>query len=103
MFRCLAVPIEGRVGGRRFKRADGGIDAVAICPGQDVPARRDGFDPFGFVPQGNAGNLQPVGLFLHAAGIGEEKARRLFEDDDVEITHGIDQFNVCRRLILTAS
>lgn len=54
---------------------DGGDDAVAVRAGQDVPAGRYGFHPFGFVAQGDAGNLQPVGLFLHAAGVGQEYAR----------------------------
>ena len=80
--------------GGRFERADGGDDAVAVRSGQDVPAGRDGFYPFGFVAQGYTGDLQPVGLFLHAAGIGKEHARGLFEGDDVEITQGIDNCEV---------
>ena len=91
MDRRLAVAVEGRVGGGRFERADGGGDAVAVRAGQDVPARLNGFYPFGFVAQGNTGNPEPVGLFLHAAGIGEEHARGLFEGDDVEIAQGIDE------------
>ena len=87
----MAVAVEGRVGGGRFERADGGGDAVAVRTGQDVPAGRDGFYPFGFVAQCDAGNFQPVGLFLHAAVVGEEHARGLFEGDDVEIAQGIDE------------
>ena len=91
MDRCMAVAVEGRMGGGRFECADGGDDAVAIRASQDVPAGFDGFHPFGFVAQGNTGNLQPVGLFLHAARIGEEHAGGLFEGDDVEIAQGIDE------------
>ena len=69
---------------------DGGDDAVAIRSGQDVPAGRDGFHPFGFVTQGYTGNFQPVGLFLHAARVGEEHAGGLFEGDDVEIADWVD-------------
>ena len=91
MDRRLAVAVEGLVGGGRFERADGGGDAVAVRAGQDVPAGFDGFDPFGFVAQGNTGNFQPVGLFLHAAGVGEEHAGGFFKGDDVEIAQGIDE------------
>ena len=77
--------------GGRFERADCGDDAVAIRAGQDVPAGRDGFYPFGFVAQGNTGNPEPVGLFLHASGVGKEDARGLFKGDDVEIAQGIDE------------
>ena len=91
MDRRLAVAVEGRVGGGRFESADGGDDAVAIRASQDVPTGFDGFHPFGFVAQCDAGNFQPVGLFLHAAGVGEKHARGLFEGDDVEIAQGIDE------------
>ena len=67
MGRCFAVAVEGRMGSVRFERADGGDDAVAIRAGQDIPAGCDGFDPFCFVAQGDAGNPESVGLFLHAA------------------------------------
>ena len=80
----MAVAVEGRVVGGGFESADCGDDAVAVRAGQDVPAGFNGFHPFGFVAQGNTGNPEPVGLFLHAAGIGEEHARGLFEGDDVE-------------------
>ena len=79
------------MGGGRREVSDGVDDAAAIRAGQDVPAGRDGFYPFGFGAQGNTGNPEPVGLFLHAAGIGEEHARGLFEGDDVEIAQGIDE------------
>ncbi len=88
------------MGGGRFESADGGDDAVTIRTGQDVPAGCDGFDPFCFVSQGDAGDPEPVGLFLHAAGIGEEEARGFFEGDDVEIADGIDEAHVGWRQIV---
>ena len=63
-----------------------------IRAGKDVPAQLQGFDPFRFVPQGNAGNFQPIGFFLHAAGVGKEKTGGFFQGDDVEIADGIDDF-----------
>jgi len=78
------------MGGGRFEVLDGGDDAVAFSAGQDVPAGRDGFHPFRFITQGNTGNLQPVSLFLHAAGVGKEDARGLFKGDDVEIADWVD-------------
>ena len=75
----------------RFECADGVDNAAAVRAGQDIPAGCDGFHLFGLVAQGDAGDLQPVGLFLHAAGIGQEHAGRFFEGDDVEITDGVEK------------
>jgi hypothetical protein len=36
-------------------------------------------------------------VFLHAAGIGEEHARGLFEGDDVEIAYGINKLRRVRQ------
>jgi hypothetical protein len=46
--------------------------------------------PLGLVPQRHAGHAQEVRLLLHAAGIGQHHARRLFERQHVQVSHRLD-------------
>ena len=89
-----------RLGGGFWVGALGGLeDFVWIAADEDVPAGLDGFDPFGFGAQGDAGDAEEEGFFLDAAGVGEDLAGVLFEHQHVEVADGIDGFDALEAVV----
>ncbi len=73
----------------------GGLeDFVWIAADDDVPAGLYGFDPFGFVAQGDAGNAEKERFFLDATGVGENLSGVLFQHQHIEVADRVDRFDL---------
>lgn len=65
------------------------------CHADDgVPAGFHGFDPLGFVAQGDAGDLEKEGFLLDAAGIREDGFGLGFESEHIEVGDGLDEVEI---------
>lgn len=61
-----------------------------------VPAGFHGFDPLGFVAQGDAGDAEKEGFLLDAAGIREDGFGLGFEGEHVEVGDRLDEVEIFR-------
>src|SRR5689334_17116736 len=77
----VTVAEERRRGALWVEGGDGFANGRGICTDEAVPALGDGLDPFGLSAEGEAGDGEPVGFFLHTAGIGEDEAGVALKSD----------------------
>ena len=58
----------------------------------------DRFGPFRLAAHGYAGHAVKIGFFLHAPRVGQNDVGILFKGQHVEVTYGINDFDVRRQI-----
>src|SRR5260370_10041763 len=69
-------------------------DGAAVAPHEHVPPAVHCFGPLGGVPDCDARAARKVRLLLHAAGVGDDDLRALFQDQHLQVADRVDDPHV---------
>jgi hypothetical protein len=70
--RSLPVPEGGIPGGNRCRHPYCPDDLLRVCSREAIPVIMQGFNPFCFIAEGDAGLSEEIGFFLQASRIGQD-------------------------------